>query len=598
MQIPKALASWLAFVTVCGACTQGGRAAPPPSTGAAAPPAAPAVRAPGFPPDWPYAQGAPAPHSARGMVTTDAALATKVGVDVMASGGNAADAAVAAAFALAVAFPTAGNVGGGGFLVARVGGKSYALDFRETAPAAATRDMYLGADGKPTHDSRDGWRSSGVPGSVAGLWEAWHELGSKNKTWAELLAPAIDLADRGFTVDAAFAKTIAIVQTRLAKYPGSASLFLPNGAPPPVGTVWRNPDLAGVLRRVAERGPAGFYEGPVAEAIALAMKDGGGLITADDLKAYRARWRTPFEYEYRGRKIVGMPPPSSGGLTMAMIAHLLAGWDLHATGWHSAEEVHLAVEAMRRAFAARNAKLGDPDFVKNPVDELMSETWAAQQRATIVKDRATSTKDLFPDLVTGATSGPHTTHMSLVDGDGNAVALTTTVNVWFGSGVTIPGLGFVLNDEMDDFASVPGTANGFGLVQGEPNAIAPRKRMLSSMSPTIVLGPDGRVELVLGAAGGSRIITTVFQELSNALDFGMDVSDAVRAPRFHQQDNPDVILLEPRALADDVRHALEAMGHLTKEAEHLADAPGIGRSLGLWVGAAEPRRDGSLALGL
>jgi gamma-glutamyltranspeptidase/glutathione hydrolase len=532
------------------------------------------------------------------MVTTDAALATKVGVDVMASGGNAADAAVAAAFALAVVFPTAGNVGGGGFLVARVGSKSYALDFRETAPAAATRDMYLGSDGKPTHDSRDGWRSSGVPGSVAGLWEAWHEVGSKNKTWAELLAPAIQLADRGFTVDEAFAKTIAIVQTRLAKFPASAALFLPNGAPPVIGTLWRNPDFAGVLRRIAEKGPGGFYEGPVAEAIARAMKEGGGFITQGDLKSYRAKWRTPLEYEYRGRKIFGMPPPSSGGLTMAMIAHILAGWEVQATGWHSVEQVHLTAEAMRRAFAARNAKLGDPDFVKNPVDELLSEKWAADQRATISKSRATPTKELFPNIQTGATGGPHTTHMSFVDTDGNAVALTTTVNLWYGSGVTVPGLGFVLNDEMDDFASVPGTANAFGLVQGEPNAIAPGKRMLSSMSPTIVLGPNGGVELVLGAAGGSRIITTVFEELSNALDFGLDVADAVRAPRFHQQDAPDVILLEPRALPDDVRHALEAMGHETMETEHLADAPAIGRSVGLWVGAAEPRRDGSLALGL
>jgi gamma-glutamyltranspeptidase/glutathione hydrolase len=596
MHIAKRAAPWLVLLS---ACAPAGHASPPASTVAAAAQASiTAAPAPRFPPDWPYTQGAPAPRSARGMVTTDAALATKVGVDVIASGGNAVDAAVATAFALAVVFPTAGNVGGGGFLVARVAGKSYALDFRETAPAAATRDMYLGGDGKPTHDSRDGWRSSGVPGSVAGLWEAWHDLGSKTKTWAELLAPAIDLADRGFAVDAAFAKTIAMMQPRLAKYPSSASLFLPSGAPPVAGTLWRDPDLAAVLRRIAEKGPAGFYEGAVAEAIARAMKEGGGLITQDDLKAYRAKWRTPVEYEYRGRKIVGMPPPSSGGLTMAMIAHLLAGWDLKASGWHSAEQVHLAVESMRRAFAARNAKLGDPDFVKNPVDDLLSERWATEQRATIDMRRATPTKELFPNIVTGASGGPHTTHMSLVDSEGNAVALTTTVNLWYGSGITVPGLGFVLNDEMDDFASVPGTANAFGLVQGEPNAIAPGKRMLSSMSPTIVLGPSGAVELVLGAAGGSRIITTVFQELSNAVDFGMDAADAVRAPRFHQQDTPDVIVLEPRALPEDVRHALEAMGHETKEADHLADAPAIGRSIGLWVGAAEPRRDGSLALGL
>ena len=536
------------------------------------------------------------------MVVTDAALATRVGVEVLESGGNAVDAAVAAALALAVAFPTAGNIGGGGVLVARVDGKSYALDFREMAPASATRDMYVGPDGKTTRDSRDGPRSVGVPGSVAGLWEAWHTLGSKRKTWAELVAPAIQLADGGFVVDEAFQKPIALVQARLAKYPASASLFLPNGAPPAVGAAWRDPELASVLRRIAEQGPAGFYEGPVSDAIARAMKDGGGLLTSADLKAYRAKFRAPVEYTYRGRHIVGMPPPSSGGLTTAMIAHVLEGWDLRALGWHSAEAVHLAVEAMRRAFAARNAKLGDPDFVKNPVDDLLSDAWALHERSTIKLDRATATAELFPNLAAGESSGPHTTHMAVVDASGNAVALTTTLNAWFGSGVTVPGAGFVLNDEMDDFASVPGAANGFGLVQGEPNAIAPGKRMLSSMSPTIVLAAGavaagGGVELVLGAAGGSRIITTVFEELSNVIDFGMSAADAVRAPRFHQQDWPDVTLLEPHSLPADVRRAFEAMGHATKEVEHIADAPAIGRERGLWLGAAEPRREGSLALG-
>ena len=566
------------------------------TTTTATPP--PVLPPPRFPADWPYAQGVPSPHGKNGMVVTDNAIGTKVGVAVLASGGNAVDAAVATAFALAVAFPTAGNLGGGGFLVARVDGKPYALDFRETAPGAATRDMYLGPDGKPTRDSREGWRSVGVPGSVAGLWEAWHRLGSKNKTWPELLAPAIDLAEQGFVIDAPFDEGIGYLKDRLAKFPASAALFLPNGAPPPVGTTWRNPELGAVLRRIAVEGPAGFYDGPVADTLARAMKDGGGLVTRADLAAYRAVWREPILYTYRGRSIVGMPPPSSGGVTMAMIAHLLEGWDLHAMGWHSAEEVHLTVEAMRRAFAARNAKLGDPDFVKNPIDELLSDAWAKSQRATIRLDRATPTKDLFPQLGGGATSGPHTTNFSVVDAEGNAVALTTTLNAWFGSGVTVPGLGFVLNDEMDDFATVPGTANMFGLQQGEPNAVAPGKRMLSSMSPTIVLDSQGHVDLVLGGAGGSRIITAVFDELSNALDFGMDASDAVRAPRFHQQDSPDTVFLEPRALPGDVVSALHAMGHETKDVEHLADAPAIGRDKGLWQGAPEPRREGALGLGL
>jgi gamma-glutamyltranspeptidase/glutathione hydrolase len=532
------------------------------------------------------------------VVTSDAALATKAGADVLASGGNAVDAIVAASFALAVVFPTAGNVGGGGFMVARVGGQPYALDFRETAPAAATRDMYLGPDGKPTKDTRDGWRSAGVPGSVAGLWEAWHKLGSHHKTWAELLAPAIDLAERGFDVDPAFARTIDIVKGRLARYPASAALFLPDGGPPAPGSRWRDPDLAKVLRRIAKEGPAGFYEGPIAEAIARGMKENGGLVTAADLKSYRAQWRPPIEYDYRGRHVIGMPPPSSGGITMAMIAHLVEGWDLQALGWHSAPHVHLVAEAMRRAFAARNAKLGDPDFVKNPVGELLSDRWTQEQRATIRMDRATPTQELFPDAGAPIHEGPHTTHMSIVDPEGNAVALTTTINLWFGSGVTVPGLGFVLNDEMDDFATVPGSANTFGLVQGEPNAVGARKRMLSSMSPTIVLGPGGDVELVLGAAGGSRIITTVFEQLSNAVDFGMSVGDAVRAPRFHQQDLPEILLVEPHGLTDDVRHALTAMGHELKEADHIGDGPGIARAGKVWEAAAEPRRDGSEAAGL
>lgn len=531
------------------------------------------------------------------MVATDATLATHVGRDVLASGGNAVDASIATAFALAVVFPTAGNIGGGGFMVARVGGASYALDFRETAPHAATRDMYLGPDGKATHDSREGWRSVGVPGSVAGLYEAWQKLGSKHKTWPQLLAPAIDLADRGFVVDAAFQKTIERVEDRLKKDPASAALYLPAGALPQVGTTFRDPDLAAVLRKIAAQGPAGFYKGPVAQALAIAMKKGGGLVTAEDLAAYKAKWRTPFEYEYRGHKVIGMPPPSSGGITMAMIAHVLSAYDLHALGFHSANEIHVVAEAMRRAFAARNATLGDPDFVTNPIETLAGDAWADAQRKTIRLDHATPTSELFPPAAP-THEGPHTTHLSVVDAEGNAVAMTTTLNAWFGSGVTVPGMGFVLNDEMDDFATVPGTENMFGLVQKEPNAIAPGKRMLSSMSPTIVLASDGSVQLVLGAAGGSRIITAVFQEMSDVLDFGMSVPDAVRAPRVHQQDSPEFIFFEPHGLPDDVRRALEAMGHPTKEVEHLADAPAIGRLGAGWEGAAEPRRDGSQAEGL
>ncbi|MGD0677885.1 MAG: gamma-glutamyltransferase [Polyangiaceae bacterium] len=529
------------------------------------------------------------------MVATDAAIATRVGADVLRTGGNAVDAAIATAFALAVVFPTAGNIGGGGFMVSRVSGRSYALDFRETAPGAAKAGMYR--DAEPGKDSRNGPRSAGVPGSVAGLFEAWHRLGSKRKSWQELLAPAVHLAEGGFAVDASFAKAIAYEQSRLAKDAASAAIFLPSGSAPAVGSTFRDPELASLLRRIGEEGPKAFYEGPAAEAIEAAMKAGGGLITVEDLKGYRAVWRDPIDFVYRGRHVIGMPPPSSGGVTMAMVANVLSGWDLPHLAWHSAEHVHLAAEAMRRAFLARNARLGDPDFARDPYNDLLSQQWADAERSSIRLDRATPTDDLGPAPSAGSGAGPHTTHLSIVDGEGNAVAMTTTINAWFGSAVTVPGLGFVLNDEMDDFATTPGAPNMFGLVQGEANAIEPGKRMLSSMSPTIVLGPRGDVDLVLGAAGGSRIITTVFEELSNVVDFGMAAADAVRAPRFHQQDRPDVLLLEPHAFSEGVRSALEQMGHRTKVVDHIGDSQAIGRSGSVWQGVSEPRREGSLALG-
>jgi len=533
------------------------------------------------------------------MVVTDNSVASNVGRDVLAAGGNAADAAVATAFALAVAYPTAGNVGGGGFAVARIKGQVRALDFRETAPAAATRDMYLSPDGKPKPEAREGIKSVGVPGSVAGLWELHQKLGSKKKTWAELLAPAIALAESGFVIDDAFLSTLETAGKRMMKYPVSAALFFPNGAPPVKGSMFKNPELATVLRRI-EKGPKGFYEGPTADAIVAQMKADGGLITLADLKKYQAKWRTPIELTYRGYKIVSMPPPSSGGVTLAMICHILEGYDLGKLGFQSPEELHYVFEAMRRAYAARNAKLGDPDMVKMPLEQLLSDAWAKEQRATIQTDRATPSSEIAAAGPASA-SGPHTTHFSVVDAAGDTVAMTTTINWWYGSGVTVKGAGFVLNNEMDDFAAVPGTANGFGLVQGEANAIAPGKRMLSSMAPTIVSAPDGKVTLVAGAAGGPTIITSVFQEISNVIDFQLDVGAAVAAPRFHMQHLPDEVAYEKDGLAEATQKRLEAMGYKMKERGHLADAPAIGRAIGpngtntLWVGAAEPRRIGGLA---
>lgn len=595
------LARGLALSIVLGACgAPPAPPPPPPPTTAIAPPALPPALDAGAdaaPPakaekPWPYAAPVVV-RGGKGMVVTDNAVSSNVGRDVLAAGGNAVDAAIATAFALAVAYPTAGNIGGGGFAVTRIKGKVDALDFRETAPAAATRDMYLSPEGKPKPEAREGIKSVGVPGSVAGLWELHQKLGSKKKTWAELLAPAIKLAEEGFPIDEGFAGTFEQqAGKRLQKHPVSAALFFPNGQPLAKGTVFKNPELAAVLRRIL-KGPSGFYEGATAEAIAKQMKEEGGLITLADLKGYRAKWRKPIELTYRGHKITSMPPPSSGGVTMAMIAHILEGYDLKAKGFQSPEALHYVFEAMRRAYAARNAKLGDPDFVKMPLDELLSEKWAKEQRTSIKDDRATPSAEISSGPASG--TGPHTTHFSVVDESGDAVALTTTVNWWYGSGVTVKGCGFLLNNEMDDFAAVPGTANGFGLVQGEANAIQPGKRMLSSMTPTIVTDPDGKVRMILGAAGGPTIITSVFQELSNVVDFGLDIGKAVSVPRFHMQHLPDEVIFEESGLLPATRTKLEAMGYSMKERGHLADAPAIGRDGVEWVGVAEPRRIGGLA---
>ncbi len=558
------------------------------------------------PNDWPYRAPAMA-TSTRGMVVSDHAVASEVGRDMLRSGGNAVDAAVAMAFALAVAYPTAGNIGGGGFAVARVNGVVKALDFRETAPGLARADMYRderakggergerGGGGGEADGSRDGARAAGVPGSVAGLWELHRALGSTRKTWAEVVAPAVRIAREGVRVDEAFRGSIAAEAHRLARFGSSAALFLPDGVPPAQGSVWRNPELGATLDRIAKEGAKGFYGGKTARAIVGQMQAGGGLISLADLGAYRARWRTPLEFTYRGARILTMPPPSSGGVTLAMVCHIVEGFDLRRLGFQSAAELHVVVEAMRRAFAARNAWLGDPDYVTLPMDRLLSEAWAAEQRAGIQRDRATPSSEVVTD---GAPSGlgPHTTHLAAVDGDGNAVALTTTLNWWFGSGVTVKGAGFVLNNEMDDFATAPGKPNGFGLVQGEANAIAPGKRMLSSMSPTLVTSAAGDLILVAGAAGGPTIITSVFEEISNVLDFGLTPERAVAAPRYHMQHLPDVVVLESGGFRGDTQRELVGMGYRVEERAAIADAPAIGRGHdGVWVGVADPRRSSARA---
>jgi gamma-glutamyltranspeptidase/glutathione hydrolase len=547
-----------------------------------------------FPATWPFADTVASGIAAHGLVATDAPIATHIGATVLRNGGNAVDAAVATAFALAVALPAAGNLGGGGFLVVHMGdGREAALDFRETAPGAATRNMYIGANGHADERSITGELAAGVPGSVDGLWEAHERYGSR--PWGELVAPAIALAEKGFVVDSDFAGAIRGDSARLAHFPASAALFLPGGHVPRVGDNWRDPDLADVLRRIAADGPKGFYTGRTAELIESEMRRGHGMMTRKDLASYQAKWREPITFTYRGHKVISMPPPSSGGITMALVAHELARFDLRASGWHSPQSLHLFAEGMRRGFAVRNAVLGDPDFVSNPTARLLSQAYADSLSASIVEGRASPSASI---RVGGgaAVEGHQTTHFSVMDGQGGAAALTTTLNGSFGAAVVVPRTGMLLNDEMDDFATEPGRPNMYGLVQGEANAIAPRKRMLSSMTPTIVLDDDGRPLLVTGAQGGPTIITTTFQIMSNVLDYNMDISTAVRAPRVHHQHLPDVLAYEEGGLTSATLDALKAMGYTMAPVSpdgELGFAASILRRNGEVHGASDPRVNGA-----
>jgi gamma-glutamyltranspeptidase/glutathione hydrolase len=517
-----------------------------------------------FPAGWRYPSAATPVTAKNGMVVSTDELAGQVGVDVLRAGGNAVDAAVAVHFALAVVNPEAGNIGGGGFMVARMAdGTTAALDFREKAPLAATRDMFLDKDGNLTDKSVVGHLASGVPGSVMGMWEAHQRLGKL--PWSDLVAPAVALA-RGFPVRPRFLNSLDPEMVRaLAAFPGSAAQFLPReGQPPQVGDTLRQPDLAATLQRIQEQGPDGFYKGETADLIVAEMARGGGIMTREDLAAYTAAWRDAVTFTYRGHQIVSMPPSSSGGATMALMANILEGYDLSALSWHGPEMVHLYAEAWKRAYADRNHYLADPDFVDMPLERMTSMAYATQRAADISMERATPSTDIGPGMEP-TTEGDHTTHYSIVDGQGNAVAVTTTINSWYGSKVTVTGAGFVLNNEMDDFAAKPGTPNQFGLVQGENNAVGPGKRMLSAMTPSIVVAPSGRLRMVTGTPGGSTIITTVFQTISNVLDYGMDVVAAVDAPRVHHQHLPDQIYYEPGGLEPATVFQLREMGHTLVE---------------------------------
>lgn len=546
-----------------------------------------------FPAGWAYPASGSPETGRNGMVVTTDELASRVGIEVLRAGGNAVDAAVAVHFALAVVNPEAGNIGGGGFMVVRLAdGTSAALDFREKAPITATRDMFLDAEGKLTARSVVGHLAAAVPGSVQGMWEAHQRFGTL--PWEDLLAPAVRLAD-GFEVGDRFLRSLDPEMVRsLSAFPASAAQFLPRGgAPPHVGDTLRQEDLAATMRRIQARGPDGFYRGLTADLIVAEMARGGGIISHLDLETYTAAWRDPVSFTYRGHEVISMPPSSSGGVTMAEMANILEGYDLASMPWHGPEMIHLYAEAWKRAYADRNHYLADPDFVDMPLARLTSTEYAAERRADILLDQATPSALVGPGLEPSR-EGDHTTHYSIVDGAGNAVAVTTTINSWYGSRVTVTGAGFVLNNEMDDFAAKPGTPNMYGLVQGENNAVGPGKRMLSAMTPTLVVAPSGRLRMVTGTPGGATIITTVFQTISNVLDYGMDLVRAVDAPRVHHQHLPDQIYYEPGGLEPATMVKLREMGHtLVERSEMSGDVQAIlvdpDGTMTAW---SDPRRGG------
>ena len=500
-----------------------------------------------------------------GMVSTQNGIASQVGVEVLSAGGNAVDAAVAAAFALAVVHPTAGNIGGGGFLVYRpASGAAVTYDFRETAPAAASATMFL-TDGRydavKHHESH---LSVGVPGSVAGLALAWRSHGLL--PWKKLLEPSIHLAREGFPLSEGLARSLAGAVEKMKKRGLDASVgqFSRAGVPYQMGDVFRQPDLARTLERIASQGPAGFYEGETAELIEREMKRGGGLLTREDLRAYAARRREPLVGRYRGFEVVTMGPPSSGGVALLEMLNVLEGYDLGSKGVGSAATVHLMAESMRRAFADRARFLGDPEANPDlPVERLISKAYADGLRQGIREDKASVSA---PDRFEWPAEPTQTTHLSVVDAQRNAVSLTTTLEDEYGSKIVVPGAGFLLNNEMGDFNAGPDLTDASGLIGTRPNLAAPGRRMLSSMTPTI-LARNGTVFLVVGSPGGRTIINTVLQVVTNVVDFGLGVQDAVDAPRFHHQWLPDRVQHERNGLSPDTLALLRARGHELKEVE-------------------------------
>jgi gamma-glutamyltranspeptidase / glutathione hydrolase len=541
----------------------------------------------------------------RAMVATEQHYATQAGVDVLRAGGNAVDAAVAVVYALAVVDPCCGNIGGGGFMLVRMhDGRERFIDFREKAPGKATRDMYLDANGNAVPErSKKGWLAVGVPGTVLGMETARKEFGTMSR--AALMAPAIALARNGYTFQSGdllpFGGSAGEGYGGLysfARQPNVHAIFMPKGRFPVPGEVLKQPQLARTLQLIDAGGAPAFYDGPIAQAVVAASRAGGGVLTMQDFRSYSVEEAAPLHCAYHGYDVASVPPPSSGGVTLCEILNIIAPLPLATWGWHSIKSLHYVTEAERRAYADRNAYLGDPDFVKDPVTQLLAPAYAAKLRGEIDPDRATPSVDVKPGLGAVAHENNETTHFSIVDAGGNAVAVTFTINDWFGAGVIAGDTGFFLNDEMDDFTAKPGVANMYGLVQGARNDVQPGKRPLSSMTPTIVT-KDGKLAMVTGSPGGSRIPTIALETILNALVYGMNAQQAVDAPRTHMQWLPDRIEYNPGAFSAATRSALQSMGYALHEVDlwGSAQAVVVDPVTGLRYGGSDDRHPAGEALG-
>lgn len=537
-----------------------------------------------------------------GMVASTNEVASRVGVDIMKRGGNAVDAAIAVAFALQVTHPAAGNLGGGGFMMIRLNdGRTTAIDYREMAPAAAHRDVYLDKNGNLIEGeggSLVGYRAAGVPGTVRGMELALKKYGSGKLTWTQLVEPARRLAGAGFTVTYELARSLYNNREYLEKYAETKRIYLKGGQFYKEGELFRQPELAATFARLQRFGPNEFYEGETARLIVADMKRNNGLMTMEDLHGYVAKERAPVRGNYRGHEIISMPPPSSGGAVLIEMLNILEGFELQKMEANSSDRYHLMTEAMRRAFADRAEYMGDSDFVKVPVPGLIDKAYAATLRATINTDRASTSTEVRAGRPAGYESDD-TTHFTVVDAQGNAVSNTYTLNNSYGSAAVAKGTGLLLNDEMDDFAAKPGTPNMYGLIQGERNAVAPKKRPLSAMTPTIVLRKDGSLWFTVGSPGGPTIINTVLCIITNVIDYEMNIQQAIDFPRIHHQWLPDELVGEPFGLSGDTQRALTSRGHKLARLRYLGDAEGImiEDKTGMRLGATDPRRSDGQAVG-